>query len=156
MALRHSNVDRGKISDWIEQKLIAAGFKAENMTAPTDAGWRDDVYSEGAEFIPYIVINPQTSSQPSGSMATSSSDWVLPYTISSYGITRAQVEDLSDDARATLINGRGETFTMRDGTTWKVISIQCSSIGGVGVNQNIVPFAYSQSDSIVIYISKNP
>ena len=56
---------------------------------------------------------------------------------------------------ATVVNGKGAVFAMRDGSTWKVISIRCTSIGGVGVNQNITPHAYSQSDSILIRLSKN-
>lgn len=153
--MRNSNIDRGKVTDWIEQMLEDAGYKAKNMIAPSDAGWRADIYAEGTEFIPYIVINPQTSTEATGSLGDSVMDWDLPYTLSCYGIDRKQVEDLADDSRATVVNGKGAVFAMRDGSTWKVISIRCTSIGGVGVNQNITPHAYSQSDSILIRLSKN-
>lgn len=150
-----STPDRGPITQWLINRLEAESFRADGMVPPSDAGWQDDMVGDGSEFEPYIVVTPQTSSAGEGSLGDSTFDWEIPYTINSYGVHLRQVEDLADDSRRFLTGLRRININMKDGSSWKVIGIRCTAIGGIGLNQSINPHAYSQSDSLIIKVSRN-
>lgn len=148
--------ERNVLSTHIEQALEASGVKTAGMVPPTDAGWVGGINAESSEFHGYSVISPQTASSVDESLGDPTANWRMPYTVTAYGVTRAQVEDLADFTRLEVLRLRKGVLEMRDASKWKLTHVECTAIGGVGLSQNINPHAYSQSDSFVVYLSRNP
>jgi hypothetical protein len=151
-----SVIDRGVVTDWVLTLLRGAGMFIGDVIAPSEAGWTGDMGKPGSVFIPFVVLTPGTASAPTGSFADSSEDWQLPYSLMSFGVDRRQVEDLADDARRLLGNQRRVDLVMRDGvSSWRVVQVTWPSIGAVGYTAQVDPTAFSQTDTSVLWLSKN-
>lgn len=152
-----STIDRGVITSYLQTHLTGAEFTVGIVVAPDGAGWQGEPGTAGSVFVPYTVLTPLNSTSPSGGLADSSSEWQLPYTFSTYGVDARQVEDLADDVRRVLADLRRVNVTMRDGaTSWQIQQTTCQSMGGVGyTTQMEPPTAFSQTDSMVLWLSKN-
>lgn len=147
--------DRGVFTDWLLTHL-GTTFLVGDIEAPAGAGWQTESAAAGSEFIPYVTLMPGTSSQSSGSFGDPSMDWKLSYTLNNYGVNRRQVEDLADDIRAILLAVKKVSVTMKDGSTvWRLNTIACTSIGGVGHTNAVSPTAFSQTDSITLTVSRS-
>lgn len=135
--------------------LRAVGLQVGDVTIPDEFGWQGDPSKGGSEFIPFCTVTPMPASRSQGSLANAESEWQLPYTITSYGVDRNQVEDVADTARSALGSVRRVTITMRDGETkWKWQQTTSAGIGGVGYTDQLKPTAYSQADSALVWVSK--
>lgn len=152
-----SNPQRGAITDWLLTAVrdVAHDFLVGDVEAPREAGWQSDPSDPAATFIPYIVFTPNAASSPLGGLNDPATDWRLPYTGTSYGVNRRQVEDLADTVRTALSNVNKVPITTADGSTWKILTIQFLSIGGMGYTNAVQPTAFSQTDSFTIMISKS-
>jgi hypothetical protein len=82
-------------------------------------------------------------------------DWKLPYTLTTYGTNRRQVEDLADDVRAALLAVKKFPLTMKDGAIWRITTIDCNAIGGVGYTTAVSPTAFSETDSFNLTLSRS-
>lgn len=146
---------RSKVSKHLKTTISEANFAVEMITAPKNAGWAADMGEAGSEFTPYLTITPQTSSQAEGSLGDPSTEWLLPYTLTGYGVHLEQLEDLMDDLRSLLLTPHRINLAMGDGTSWRLVNTQCSAIGGIGYDNSVDPTAYSQSDSYLLRLSRN-
>ena len=150
-----STPDRAPLTDALITALATVVEFVGDVTAPDDAGWQDDPGGNSSMFIPYVVLTPQPSPAPTGSLGDSQIDWKLPYTLTTYGVTRQQIEDVADEARRAVLALKDVTITMNDTTTvWKIIGVTSQNIAGVGFTDQIKPTAYSQSDSVLVMFSK--
>jgi hypothetical protein len=148
--------DRGVITDWLLAHLRSQGYNMGDIEADQSFGWQTDAGSPGAEFVPYTTQIPGTATRSTGSFGDPSMDWWLPYTLTTYGVNRRQVEDLADDLRAGLLEVKKIPVTMKDGSTvWKITTIDCTAIGGVGYTNAVTPTAFSQTDSISLTVSRS-
>jgi hypothetical protein len=147
--------DRKPLTDFLITTLKTAVEQVGDVKAPQDAGWQADPGGNDSVFIPYVVLTPMASRPPTGTLADSQVDWQLPYTVATYGVTRAQIEDVADEARRALLALNKHEVLMNDGTTiWKIINVTSTNIGGVGFTDQIKPTAYSQADSVLVWLSK--
>lgn len=149
--------DRGVVTDWlIEFVETNLNVVVGDIEAPKNVGWQSDSAKPGAQFTPYLVSLPGTATRSSGSFGDPSMDWKLPYTLTTYGVNRRQVEDLADDVRAALLEVKKIPLTMKDGVTvWKITTIDCSAIGGVGYTTAVSPTAFSETDSFTLTLSRS-
>ena len=125
--------------------------------APDIGGWSDDPNLSTSFYSPYGVLMPLTTGEASGSIAESNAYVISPYSLTYYGISREQIELMSDRGREVASN-LGRTGHVLNGlnqsSTWKIMQARCSSIGGISRTDNVEPSLYSQTDVISIYISK--
>lgn len=150
-----STPDRAPLTDTLIAALNTVVEFVGDVKSPMDAGWQADPGGNESVFIPYVVLSPQPSPAPTGSLGDSQVDWKLPYTLTTYGVTRQQIEDVADEARRAVLGLNNVSITMNDGTTvWKIIGVTSQNIGGVGYTDQIKPTAYSQSDSVLVWFSK--
>lgn len=150
-----TNIDRGVVTAEVEARLTSGGVLVGLVTAPKTGGWQKEMTAEGAQFVPYVVVTPLNAQGGSGSLGDSTSEWQVPYSLSSYGVDVRQVEDLADDARRILLGLRRHNFSMRDGSSWQVTQTRPQAIGGVGYTTQVDPTAFSQTDSVTLWLSRN-
>jgi len=146
--------DRGVVTSWFLDTLNTT-YLAGDIEAPAGAGWQEEMNDVGAKFVPYLTIFPQPSQRATGSLGDPSMDWMLPYSMNIYGVNRRQVEDLADDVRADLLQIKKVPLTMRDGVVWKMTTMECRTIGGVGYTTAVTPTAFSQTDSYTMTLSRS-
>jgi hypothetical protein len=150
-----STPDRAPLTDVLIGALETVVEFVGDVIAPQDAGWQNFPGGNDSVFVPYVVLTPQASPAPTGSLGDSQVDWRLPYTLTTYGVTRQQIEDVADEARRAVLGLTNVVVSMHDGTTaWKIIGVTSQNIGGVGYTDQIKPTAYSQSDSVLVWFSK--
>jgi len=148
--------DRGVVTDWlIEFVSTELNIAVGDIEAPKNVGWQTDSAKPNAEFVPYLVSTPGTATRSSGSFGDPSMDWKLPYTLTTYGTNRRQVEDLADDVRAALLAVKKFPLTMKDGAIWRITTIDCNAIGGVGYTTAVSPTAFSETDSFNLTLSRS-
>ena len=150
-----STVERSKVSSWLRQTLEdGLDLPVGRVIAPDAAGWQTDATKPGSEFIPYIVVTPGNATPVWPTFDDPSQDWNVPYQATTYGVDTNQVEDLADSARKLLLAIKKVTITMSEGS-WRVTTISCTAIGGVGYTTAIDPTAYSQTDSFTLSLSRS-
>lgn len=147
-------ITRGPITDRLITELNAVGLPVGDNSVPiTPYGWQGEPNAEGASFIPWTSIFGGAGTRSSGSFAESASEWRLPYSVTYAGVTRKQLDWLADKARTRLVNIARESVTIGS-ESWRICSIQCTTVGAT--NRNGVPFPdyYTQSDLFEVWLSK--
>lgn len=147
-----SSIYRGDLTQYLKEALLAL-LLVGDAEAPSEGGWDDDPNDPSSSYVPYVVMTPQTSGQASGPIGDSNTDIQLPYSFTYYGVSRDQVEFYADKGRSLITNLARERVQLTDGE-WKVTQSRCTSIGGVARSDNTEPSEFSQSDVIVLYMSK--
>lgn len=155
-----NGLDRGVITDWIMEEMgrgefLVTDISPEDKSLPGSFGWVGEMGQEGATFNPYFILIPQTATNnfsPSG--FAGDIDYRLPYTVTAFGVSRRQVEDIADDLRSFITGSRSTELFMKDGVTrWTITFIDISTIGGVGYNGQVDPPMYSQTDNYLVTVS---
>lgn len=150
-----STIERSKVSSWLREFLeTELNMPVGRVIAPDNAGWQTDSSKPGAEFIPYIVLTPGTSTPTNPVFSDSSQDWNSPYQATIYGVDVDQVEEVADAARSLLLKTKKVSVVMSEGN-WRITTISCTAIGGVGYTTAIDPTAYSQTDSFTLSLSRS-
>lgn len=144
---------RGYLTAWLKATLEAEDLLVGTVIAPTAGGWNDDPQQEGNWYAQYIVIVPQTASEGTGSMADAGTEWNLPFSLTSYGVSALQVEGQADTARR-IVNEIRRAPVELDGVGWRVMDIKTNSIGSVDINRATDPPELSQRDVVMIRLSK--
>ena len=145
---------RGNVTDAVLAAVGTVGKPVGDANTPNVAfGWDGQPNALGTNFIPYVVVFPQAASIKSGPIAVPSADWQLPYTITSYGVTREQVEWLADRARNTLSSLRGATLDGGD-ATYSVIKATTETIGTVSRQDISDPPFFAQTDTVSVWVSQ--
>ena len=132
-------------------------FLIGDAVAPEHAGWDDNPNTAGAKYHPYVVVTPLTANPSSGSIAETNAYMIVPYSLTFYGVSRAQLEWMSDRSREIAVNLARSDYVLRglnQADSWKVMQAQLGSLGGISRSDNVEPSLYTQTDVINIYISK--
>jgi hypothetical protein len=93
------------------------------------------------------------SGDGTGPVSDSSADWILPYRIDNYGISREQCEFQADRTRALIRPTKREQAVL-GGENYRIQQVRTTSLGGIGKENNVEPTEYSQSDTIAVHITK--
>ena len=148
-----SFLPRGELTDYLISELQDAGLRIGDGEAPDDGGWDDDPNLTTSSYKPYLVINPMAVPEPTGPIGDSSTDFRVPYSVTSWGISRKQVEVYADKGRKTLAELERSVIQL-SGSDWKIQQARANSIGGVSRTDNTEPSEFTQSDVVIIYVSK--
>ena len=148
-----SYLPRGNLTTLLVDRLRTAGLLVGDGEAPPTGGWDDDPNLPTSGFVPYLVVNPMAVAEPTGPVGDTATDFRVPYSVTSSGISRKQVEVYADKGRKTLAELERSTVTL--GTSdWKFQQARANSIGGVVRTDNTEPSEFTQSDVVIIYLSK--
>lgn len=121
---------------------------------PPDAGgWDNDPNLPDSSYQAYVVLTPSTVQSGTGSVGSSTTEWRVPYTLSSYGISRAQAEWNADQARKAAVALARSVVTL-DTMEWKIQQCRVDSIGGIVRNDSTEPSEFSEVDLITMWMSK--
>lgn len=121
---------------------------------PANAGWSgNQPNKDGSNFTPYVVLTPGSATASSGSMAMPQADWRMPYSLSSFGVSRQQCEWMADRARYTADGLKGQTLDLTTGT-FRVQMVAVDAIGGLVRVDATEPPYWGQIDQITIWLSK--
>lgn len=98
-------VQRSPITRAVRDALAALNRPVGVGEAPRGgvAGWTGDPNEAGTTFRPYSVLTPMQAGTGSGPLDNTQADVVLPYAVTSYGISVDQCEDHADLVRAALM-----------------------------------------------------
>lgn len=143
---------RGALTSYLINRLSSEVLIGDGE-APEAGGWDDDPNAPDSSYVPYVVLAPQTAQEASGSLDDSNSEWRVPYTFSSYGITREQVEWNADRTRQAMVSLARVVVDLDTGN-WKILQSRVNSIGGVARNDNTEPSEFSQVDVVTMWMSK--
>ena len=149
----NSTIRRGDLTAHLLAALQVNGLLVGDGDGPDAGGWDDDPNAPDSSYIPYIVVMPQTAQGGTGSFGEDNSEWVCPYTIASYGISREQVEWQADEAR-TIFRTCVKDIVDMDGDKWSLTQFWVASIGGIARNDSMEPSEFSQIDLVNLRISK--
>lgn len=148
-----SYLPRGGLTDYLIATLRAVPLLIGDGVAPPTGGWDDDPNAPNSTFFPYLVVNPMSVPDPTGSVADSAMDFRVPYSLTSVGISRKQCETYADIGRKAVAALAKSTVTLSGGG-WKIQQARANSIGGVSRSDNTEPSEFTQSDVVIIWLSK--
>jgi hypothetical protein len=151
--MSNTSPNRRFLTDWMKDLLTTSGLKTDIAVAPLDAGWNDNPRLNGSYFDAYTVILPLASADSEGPLNDMGGIWTLPYSLSSYAISSAAVEDQADTARRIVHEANRSTVDL-GGTFWRVMSTMTSSIGGVDINYQVEPPQLMLRDVVSLRITK--
>lgn len=123
------------------------------------AGWQGgQPNQDGTNFVPYAVITPLAVSTGTGPVSDSEGDLVIPYAVTSYGVSRQQCEWMADSVRLAIDALTRTDITMYDGKPTehkrRVQQVVDQTIGSVQrVDQTDPPY-YGQSDVVALWTSR--
>jgi hypothetical protein len=149
-----SYLARGQLTTYLIGQLVADGLLIGDGIAPDAGGWNDDPNKPTSTYVPYLVVNPMAVADPSGPLGDSSSDFRVPYSVMSSGISRKQVEVYADRGRKILTDQERVVVTLGTGGDWKIQQVRANSIGGVSRTDNTEPSEFTQTDVVTVYLSK--
>lgn len=131
------------------EMIVYAYDKPDNSSG----GWNKEPGSPGSSFRPYSVITPLPAGDPQGSLADTGTEWVLSYSISTYGVLGLQTERQSDKIRKLWSETeRGPVLLGTE--TWTVMKARCPRIGGIVTNRSGTKPIFEQNDTGEIHLSK--
>lgn len=148
-----SYLPRGGITDYLIATLRAANLLIGDGVAPPTGGWDDDPNAPNSTFFPYLVVNPMAVPDPTGAIGDSSTEFRAPYSLTSVGISRKQCETYADIGRRAVASLERDTIVLNGGD-WKIQQARANSIGGVSRSDNTEPSEFTQSDVVIIWLSK--
>ena len=153
---------RGELTNLMLTALAAVGFPIGDGAAPEPnavtagglhAGWNGDPNAPGSVYVPYLVLVSQTATVSSGPMSGPQDDWRLPYSMSSFGMSREQTEALAHRGRDQL-ESLNKTSVVLDGVTFKIQQLWFDAIGGVGRVDQTSPSTFGEVDTLTVWLSK--
>lgn len=111
---------------------------------PEEGGWQGEVGQ--SDWIPYMVLTPQPSSNPTGDIARPDSDVWFSYSVTIITRTRRMAEKLSYTVQERLV--RTQRKKTSDGRT--IAQAQMQTHGG-SVKLGIEPPLYALTDQFRVY-----
>jgi hypothetical protein len=134
-------------------QLVTTNQPVGDAISPADGGWIGQPNADGSNFTPYVVLTPGPASVSSGPYGDTQADWQCGYTMSSFGVSREQVEWMADTARDAALTLARKTV-MLNGDGYAVQQVREQVIGPVQRVDATQPSFYGQSDTIQVWISK--
>jgi hypothetical protein len=156
-----ARLDRGAITDAVIATAELVGFPIGDAEAPRDgvAGWQGgQPNQDGTNFVPYSVITPLSVTTGSGPLSDSEGDLVIPYAVTSYGVSRKQCEWMADSVRLVLDGLTRTNIVMFAGKPTeyarRVQQVVDQTIGAVQRVSDTDPAYYGQSDVLALWTSR--
>lgn len=148
-----SYLPRGELTTILVEAVRSDGILVGDGVAPDTGGWDDDPNVPTSRYLPYLMLNPMAVADPTGPLGDSSTDFRVPYSVMSSGISRKQVEFYSDKGRKVLVELERTVLSLTGGD-WKIQQVRANSIGGVTRTDNTEPSEFTQTDVVTVYLSK--
>lgn len=148
-----SFLPRSDLTDWILDYMRGQNLVVGDGEAPAQGGWTGPMQDPSSDFIQYVVLSPGTVGDPTGPLADTQADFVVPYSITSYGLNRSMAEKTSEAARQVAVDAP-RTMVLLGNSSWVIQQVRASSIGGVVRNDNAESAKYSEIDIVSFYMSK--
>lgn len=158
--MTETHVQRRLFTQAVLTRAATAGKPVGDAEAPRGgvAGWQGPPNENGSNFVPYSVITPMNAAAGSGPLADPQADVILPYGVTSYGVSRNQCEWMADAVRAAIRGLRGNTVTMWSGAPEQydrlVQQVLVTQIGQVQRVTDTDPPYFGQSDIVSIWTSR--
>lgn len=154
-----SHIQRGALTNAILTTLAATGKPVGDAERPRGgvAGWIGEPNEDGTNFVPYVVLTPMATSSPTGSFADPQSEWIFPYAMSSFGVSRKQCEWMADLARDAIQEIVGDAIVMDSVTNpyeRVVQQVMVRQIGAVTRVPEVEPPYYGQTDIVDLWTSR--
>lgn len=147
--------ERGHVTRWVKKQLDDQGLLTFLVKATGEApGWDDDPTKPSSRFHQYAVVTPMDTPEPASSIYDQGAEWILPYSLSYYGINHDQVEGQADRVRRILSEVGKQIITMSDGRRWSLMSCRVTSLGGVNLDRTPTPNEFNVRDTVAVRISK--
>lgn len=141
---------RGAVTDAMLTHLrLQALVPIGDAETPDDGGWTGNPGRSGVVFRPFQVLVPGPASVAEGSLENAEQDWKLPYVITTFGIGRSNTETVADEVRQHLVEWPD---AMVGG--WQVRHVTVAALGPVVRHEGIEPKIYSQTDTVMVWITK--
>lgn len=135
---------------------VATGYEVGDSNSPAPGatwGWSGTPGEVGSTFTPYSVVSPQLASNSDGPLSDTQADWIIRYSVTSFGASRKQAEWLGDLTASSLSSLRRTSFDGGD-ATYRIASVRLESIGGIVRTDVLEPPTFGQSNLFALYVSK--
>jgi hypothetical protein len=150
-------IERRIITQHLTTLVETTGKPVGLGQSPTNGGWQGQPNTDGTNFTPYVVINPNPASAPSGvaegPISGWQADWKLSYTISSFGVMPEQTEWMADAVRI-LLDGIVNMTIASGSNSYMVQQVRVDGLGGLVRVDATEPPYWGQSDQISIWLSE--
>ena len=114
----------------ILDQLATTGQPVGDAIAAPNGGWIGQPNEDGSNFVPYVVLTPGPASVSSGPFGDTQADWQLGYNLSSFGVSREQVEWMADSARSAALT-LARITVMLNGSQYAVQQVREQVLGPV-------------------------
>jgi hypothetical protein len=127
---------------------------------PDKAGWLGQPRGDGSNFRPYAVITPMTSSESTGTLGFSQSEWRLPFAVTSYGVSATQAEWMADEARIAMSSLQETDLetSSKPSAALEQMHVQQVMLNSIGTltkaSDAIQPSFWSQSDVLTLWLTQ--
>lgn len=156
-----AHLERGAVTRAVLVAAAAVGKPIGDAEMPRGgvAGWQGgQPNADGTNFVPYSVITPLSTVTGTGPLSDSEGDIVIPYAVTSYGVSRQQCEWMADSVRLAIdaltrtdiemFSGKANQYNRR------VQQVVDQTIGTVQrVDQTDPPY-YAESDVVALWTSR--
>jgi len=121
--------------------------------SPLAGGWQGEPNLDGSNFVPYVVITPQTATFATGPMSDPQADRQIPYAISSFGVMPDQCEWMADKARTAVEALKKATVELGD-ADYKIQQVRTDVMGGLVRVDSTDPPYWGQVDVITLWLTR--
>jgi hypothetical protein len=124
-----------------------------NQLIPIGSGWKGEPNKPGSQFIPYVVLTTLTAARSDGSFAQPQKDWMMPYSVQSFGVMPEQAQWMSDETRGVLHALRLTILDLGD-ANYKIDYVNSDTLGGINrIDVANTPF-YGIQDGVSLSLRK--
>ena len=155
-----AGVQKRTFTEAVLTALGTVGKPVGDAEAPRGgvAGWQGEPNQDGTNFIPYVVLTPLQAGAGSGPMDDPQGDVVLPYSLTSYGVSREQCEWMADAAREAVAAMRNQDVAQWSGTSdeyqrriQQVVDMQFGQVQRIDQTD---PAFYAETDVVALWTSR--
>ena len=145
---------RRNLTKAVIDQVAVGGKPVGDGVVPKNAGWiGGQPNKEGTNFVPFSVVSTGSSSSSSGPISDFQADWQTSYAVSSFGVSREQVEWMADTARENLALLKDSIIDLGD-ASYKVILVRVDAIGGIQRVDATEPQYWGQTDAYTVWVTK--
>ena len=154
-----SIIDRGSFTTLVLAALTPLGYPVgdgempENDGVGEHAGWNGEPNMPGSIYVPYFVVSVQSAGLSSGSFRDPQDGWQLPYSLASFGLSRAHVEAMANKGRKALRELHHDSVVL-DSETYKVQQVHFTTLGAVIRSDATSPATFGEVDAITFWLTQ--
>jgi hypothetical protein len=137
----------------VDQIFTDTGMPTDLAHAPQGGGWQGQPNLDASNFVAYAVVTPQTATLASGPLSDPQADRLLPYAISSFGVSPVQTEWMADKARAA-VEALKKTHVVLGDATYTIQQVRTDVIGGLMRVDSTEPAYWGQVDVLTLWITR--